>query len=78
MDFTITKIVNDNSDEVVVSINYRVALTAGIARIYVISDDETTCIVEQPWRPYGDGTRGIWTSVEEVVEWFKTESGLGV
>lgn len=78
MDFTIDKtVLDENGQEQTVTTTYKASLENGTATVSVAVDDNLVDIISQPWKPNGDGTRTNWSSVEEVVEWFKTDSGLG-
>jgi hypothetical protein len=72
MDFVKSQVEYDeNGQEIVINVNYNATLENGIAQIFLVTETEKTAIRTQPWKPNGDGSRIDWTSVEEVVEWFK-------
>lgn len=58
-------------NETKVPVAYRAELNNGIAEVFLEKDDQSISVCLQPWRPEDDGSRANWTSINEVVEWFK-------
>lgn len=62
---------DSDGNEVMVPVTYRAELNTGTAEVFLEADDQSISVCVQPWCPNNDGSRSDWTSVEEVVEWFK-------
>ena len=60
-----------DGNETMVPVAYRAELNNGIAEVFLETDDQSISVCVQPWKPKEDGSRANWTSVDEVVEWFK-------
>lgn len=65
------KEIDSDGNESTNSVTYRAELDNGVAEVFLEADGQSISVCLQPWRPNNDGSRSDWTSVNEVVEWFK-------
>lgn len=82
MEFSITKSVvsvddQNNITESTVTETYKAELSSdGDLNIYAISEDgEEIHIIHQPWNFTDDGKKIGWNTLEEGINWFKSETG---
>ena len=65
------KEIDTDGNETMVPVTYKAEINGGIAEVFLETDGQSISVCLQPWRPNEDGSRSDWTSVDEVVEWFK-------
>jgi hypothetical protein len=66
----------DNNDvlvEIAVTEKFRCELTSGTFYVYHEVNGIEHCMIEQPWNFDSEGNRIDWTSLEEALDWFKSQ-----
>lgn len=65
---------SNNTVEKTVTEKFRCELTSGTFYIYQEISGVENLIIEQPWTFDSEGNRIDWTSLEQAMNWFKSQN----